>query len=293
MEFNGVVMLSLLLSGAAALSACSQAASEVQADEETAIVTETPRAEYAQKDGDTYFYVSSVSDEDKKEGKAASVVGFRNLGPENGAHRLALLADDGRGIATLECSVPCRVAKQRDSAGNVTRIAVEPTSILAAAFHDASRGLMEIAVGSDDTVSGVRSGEQNRAAALPSPENNSFREPDFSGRDQQYSSYRTRILEGLGEGVNFFRNYSLVRMGCGTGCTFNLLVDRTTGKVSSVPFGGEEYQRLVLLHSAESDLLDANWYDGEVCMAQQVRWNGARWESNGEATARPAFVCSD
>lgn len=250
--------------------------------------------EYAQKDGDTYMYVGSLTEEEKQQGKTAPVFGFRNLGSDADAQKLEVVDDDGRAIATIECAQPCRVAKQTDNRRNVTRIAVEPGSIIAAAFRDAANGFMEVAA-----VQSVAA--EQGAAAYPDVQNSKpaanetrFRDPDFSGRDRAFSMYRTRILEALrDEGTNFADRYTIIGMGCGTGCTFNLLVDRGSGRVFNVPFGGEEQQRLELRHSAQSNVLDANWYEGETCVGQQVRWDGAKWQSEAKPTARSTVFCGD
>jgi hypothetical protein len=47
--------------------------------------------------------------------------------------------------------------------------------------------------------------------------------PDFKGRDREFNRFRTRIRNGMKEGPNFASHYSLVQIGCGTGCTFALV----------------------------------------------------------------------
>lgn len=49
--------------------------------------------------------------------------------------------------------------------------------------------------------------------------------PDFSGRDADFRLYRTRIREGVAQGVNFAGHYSLIEIGCGTSCRFAFVVD--------------------------------------------------------------------
>ncbi|WP_375289607.1 hypothetical protein [Qipengyuania sp.] len=114
-----------------------------------------------------------------------------------------------------------------------------------------------------------------QAQASASPD---YQAPDFTGRDRAYSYLRTRILEGMHEGVNFNGHYTIVRIGCGSGCSNNLLVNRRTGQIHPIPFGGEEQQMLTLRHSVRSDMLTAVWTDYEACYLQQVRWNGAGFE---------------
>jgi hypothetical protein len=43
--------------------------------------------------------------------------------------------------------------------------------------------------------------------------------------------FRTAIRKGMEEGVNFAGKYTVVSIGCGTGCQQHYVVDRETGKV--------------------------------------------------------------
>ncbi len=45
------------------------------------------------------------------------------------------------------------------------------------------------------------------------------------------ATYRTRLNEGFGRGVNFAGHYIIVGWGCGTGCTNAAVIDGRTGKV--------------------------------------------------------------
>lgn len=105
-----------------------------------------------------------------------------------------------------------------------------------------------------------------------------YQAPDFAGRDKAYSYLRTKILAGMREGANFNGQYTIVRIGCGSGCSNNLLVDRRTGQIHAIPFGGEEQQMLTFHHNVRSDVLTAIWTDYDECFSQQVRWNGTAFE---------------
>lgn len=112
------------------------------------------------------------------------------------------------------------------------------------------------------TLSGTSS------AQAQSPALRDYQVPDFMGRDKAYSYLRTKILEGMREGANFNRHYTVVRIGCGSGCSNSLLVNRRTGQIYSIPFGGEQQQMLTFRHSVRSDLLTAIWTDFEDCFSQ-------------------------
>ena len=104
-----------------------------------------PTPNFVQEENGTYFYVTAVSEEDRKKGKAVGdVIGFRYLGKNNKAqHVLATVSDDGQVISKAYCSEPCALIKRSDG----TRIVYDPSSIIGAAFQDAMNGLMKAANG--------------------------------------------------------------------------------------------------------------------------------------------------
>ncbi len=55
--------------------------------------------------------------------------------------------------------------------------------------------------------------------------------PNFAGRDQKFRSYRTRIRDGMASGPGFAGKMAVVQIGCGTGCSFVLTADTSTGQV--------------------------------------------------------------
>jgi hypothetical protein len=83
--------------------------------------------------------------------------------------------------------------------------------------------------------------------------------PDFQGRDQEFKDFRTRIRNGIKEGGNFAGRYKVIQIGCGTGCTFVIVADISTGRVYSFPHGGEHDQMLQLEYRVSSNLIRAWW----------------------------------
>ncbi|ARS34814.1 hypothetical protein [Pontibacter actiniarum] len=70
-------------------------------------------------------------------------------------------------------------------------------------------------------------------------------------------TYRTMLREGMAEGVNFAAKYTLVTVGCGTGCQQHVVVDRETGKVldkvqSSMGARYSEDSRLLIVNPPDS-----------------------------------------
>lgn len=97
------------------------------------------------REGETYFYASAVSEEDKKKGKAVgSVVNFRYLGESGGVHKIASVDDTGRALLQFECSTPCKIIK-RTFHGQTERIPYDPQSVIGAAFEDALNGSLRVA----------------------------------------------------------------------------------------------------------------------------------------------------
>ncbi len=107
---------------------------------EAAIQTAPPPAEspnYAEKDGDAYLYVTAVTEEDQKKGKAVGdVVMFRYRGVRDGMHVLESIGENGQVFSTAECAEPCRIIKRRFG-GTTERLPYEPNSIIGSAFEDA------------------------------------------------------------------------------------------------------------------------------------------------------------
>lgn len=100
-----------------------------------------PAHNFVEEEGGTYYYVTAVSEDDQKKGKAVGdVLGFRYLGKnEKGQHVLASVAEDGRVMSKAYCSEPCAIIKYGDG----ERIAYNPNSVIGSAFQDAINGLLK------------------------------------------------------------------------------------------------------------------------------------------------------
>lgn len=103
--------------------------------------------------------------------------------------------------------------------------------------------------------------------------------PDFNGRDREYNGFRTRIRNGMKEGPNFAGHYSLVQIGCGTGCTFALVGNNKSGRVHSFPRGGEANMYMSLDYDRQSSLLTAQWYDhdSDHCFIEFFSFKNGDW----------------
>jgi hypothetical protein len=129
-----------------AVAGCSES-KNVESAEANA-TAEAPSPRYDQQDGDTYMYIGALSEDERKEGRAANVINVRYLGLEGTTQRLEVVDDYGSRQFALECSLPCKVAKQTLGDGRISRLAVPPNSIMEAAFADAFAGLLTPVMGS-------------------------------------------------------------------------------------------------------------------------------------------------
>lgn len=101
--------------------------------------------------------------------------------------------------------------------------------------------------------------------------------PDFQGKDRALAGYDTQITNGLKEGPNFAGHYSVIQIGCGTGCSWVYIADNRTGRVFEFPRGGEDHFMLALTFELESALLVARWadFDNDECVLEFFEWNGS------------------
>ena len=117
--------------------------------------------------------------------------------------------------------------------------------------------------------------------------------PDFKGRDRQFNSFRTRIRDGMRQGPNFAGHYTLIQIGCGTGCSFAIVADNKTGRPASFPRGGEANMYLALNYSLESRLLAAQWfsYDSGRCFLEYFDFDRDEWKPLTKADIGNSDTC--
>lgn len=129
-----------------ALTACDNKSptsgdKEIAADKNAAgeASPEPPTPNYVEHRKGIYYYASEVSENDKKNGKAAGEVhGFRYLG-KNADGEMVLAVADVPSVK-FTCTDPCRVIHQ--STGQ--DYSFEPTSVIGGVFADAMNGLLEV-----------------------------------------------------------------------------------------------------------------------------------------------------
>jgi hypothetical protein len=110
--------------------------------------------------------------------------------------------------------------------------------------------------------------------------------PNFYGRDRDFVGYRTRIRGGIKDGPNFGGRYKVIQFVCGTGCSFVLVADVSTGQVYSFPHGGEYDQSLQLEYRISSMLIRAQWIPNlenrNRCLQEDLLLKDGRFLSLGD-----------
>lgn len=113
----------------------------------------------------------------------------------------------------------------------------------------------------------------------------------------EWRSLRTRIREGWGTAPTFANRYVIIRIGCGTGCTGNIVGDHRTGDLYTLGLGGEGYDQLQLRFDNASDLLTARWgeIESQTCITQRYRWVGTELleEGSRQTSPRVDFGCDE
>lgn len=97
--------------------------------------------------------------------------------------------------------------------------------------------------------------------------------PDFEGRDEWASDYRTRLRNGALQGPNFAGTQRLVTIPCGAGCRIVYVIDLTTGEVFPFPYGHEANPDLSLEFRSDSRLIKVGWEAGATCIEQDLIWD--------------------
>ncbi|MDO1585259.1 hypothetical protein [Rhizobium oryzicola] len=117
--------------------------------------------------------------------------------------------------------------------------------------------------------------------------------PDFKGRDRDFNTFRTRIRDGMLQGPNFAGHYTVIQIGCGTGCSFAIVADNLTGRPLNFPRGGENNMYLDLDYRRDSRLLSAQWldYDQHTCFVEFFAFDGGIWKQLSKAALGNDETC--
>lgn len=83
--------------------------------------------------------------------------------------------------------------------------------------------------------------------------------PAFTGKGAEFFQLRTRIRNAFAAEKIAAGHYVVIQIGCGSGCTQNIVGDVKTGQLFSFPLSGEAYQGLRISTSPTSRLFSASW----------------------------------
>ena len=117
--------------------------------------------------------------------------------------------------------------------------------------------------------------------------------PDFKGRDKAFNDFRTRIRNGMSQGPNFAGEFSVIQIGCGTGCSFVIVGNNRTGQPFNFPRGGEDNMYLSLKYQLTSKLMIAQWadYDQSKCFIEHFQFDGSSWTAMAKRDVGPVEAC--
>ena len=105
--------------------------------------------------------------------------------------------------------------------------------------------------------------------------------PDFRGRDKKFSHYRTRIRDMMKISPNFGQKYSLIRIGCGSGCSTLYVGDHSNGRIYQFPRGAEENLVISVYGRVDSNLLIIRWFKAsDVHEGISCFWEAFEWRNN-------------
>ncbi|TBD75923.1 hypothetical protein [Rhizobium ruizarguesonis] len=117
--------------------------------------------------------------------------------------------------------------------------------------------------------------------------------PDFSGSNAHFRDFRTRIREGMAGGPGFAGEFSVIRFGCGTGCSAVIVASNKTGQPYSFPRGGEDNMYLTLKYQLDSRLMVAQWgsYDSGECFMEYFDFANGIWSEIAKREIGPLDAC--
>lgn len=114
-------------------------------------------------------------------------------------------------------------------------------------------------------------------------------QPDFAYASAHYSHFEAPIKEQLREAPSFAGEFSIVQIGCGTGCSNVAVVNHRTGEVFGFPRGGEYNQGLEVQYNIDSRLVLVRWFTDslwENCILESLVFDEGRWVAKSAIASR-------
>jgi hypothetical protein len=108
-------------------------------------------------------------------------------------------------------------------------------------------------------------------------------QPNFTGNGARFAMMRTRIREGFAANPIAAGHYTVIQIGCGGGCTTNLVGDLRNGHIVEFPVGGEPYPGVEIISHPKSRLFTVKW--GNVafttCTTRLYSFDGLKFTQIG------------
>lgn len=108
-------------------------------------------------------------------------------------------------------------------------------------------------------------------------------QPNLTGSGSRFATMRTKIREGFAANPIAAGHYAVIQIGCGSGCTWNLVGNLRTGNIVEFPIGGEEYPGVEIITDPKSRLFTVKW--GNVafttCKTRLYSFDGLRFTQIG------------
>lgn len=111
-------------------------------------------------------------------------------------------------------------------------------------------------------------------------------QPVFTGQGARYAHLKTAISDAFAAEKLGAGHYVFIQIGCGSGCTTNIVGDVRTGELLSFPLSGEEYQGLSFDTVPTNRLISVKWGFNE-CTHRTYILNGTRFMQIGREEVDP------
>lgn len=119
-------------------------------------------------------------------------------------------------------------------------------------------------------------------------------QPDFAHASAIYSIFEAPIKEQLRQAPSFAGEFSIVQIGCGTGCSNVAVVNHRTGEVFGFPRGGEYNQGLEVQSDIDSRLVLVRWYTDsfwETCILESLVFDEGQWIAKDALAGKGEEIC--
>jgi hypothetical protein len=95
------------------------------------------------------------------------------------------------------------------------------------------------------------------------------------------------------DGPDFAGHFTIIQIGCGTGCSFAYVADNNTGKVADFPRGGKDTTYLEMQYSRDNRMLAAQWfsYNAGRCYLEFFDYSDGAWKELAKSDIGSEDTC--